>query len=99
MDKKKFDYKKITFKEMVDWFEENVETLRKDKPKDVEVFADNLISDKGGKPTLKLKKPFYELAKDYVEFENVPTKKKKKDVYLEKAKELKAKYGSKSATE
>ena len=64
----KFDYKKITLKEMVDWVTENEEKLAKDKKDLLVSFLSIALGEQDKKQTLQAKKPFYDLAKDYVEF-------------------------------
>ena len=90
----KFDYKKITLKEMVDWVTENEEKLAKEKKDLLVSFLSIALGEKDKKQTLQAKKPFYDLAKDYVEFENAPNKKdKKEDETVKSLKALREKYG------
>lgn len=89
-----FDYKKITLKEMVDWVTENEEKLANEKKELLVSFLSIALGEKDKKQTLQAKKPFYELAKDYVEFENAPQKKgKKEDEVVKNLKVLREKYG------
>ena len=90
----KFDYKKITLTEMVDWVTKNEEKLAKEKKDELLVFLSKALGEEGKKQTLQAKKPFYDLAKDYVEFENAPNKKvKKEDETVKSLKALREKYG------
>lgn len=89
-----FDYKKITLKEMVDWVEKNEENLAKEKKELLVSFLTIALGKEGKKQTLQAKKPFYNLAKDYVEFVNAPNKKiKKEDETVKSLKSLREKYG------
>ena len=90
----KFDYKKLTLKEMVDWVTENEEKLAKDKKDLLVSFLSIALGEQDKKQTLQAKKPFYDLAKDYVEFDNAPNKKvKKEDEVVKSLKALREKYG------
>ena len=92
----KFDYKKITLKEMVDWVKKNEEKLAKNQKKPLMDFLSIALGEEDKKQTLKAKKPFYELAKEYAEFENAPNKKvKEEDETVKTLKALREKYGVK----
>lgn len=78
MAKQKLDYQKLTYPQMSNFVTTNKDKLIKEKGKDEVLDFLKLLNKDGKKNTLGARKKFYELSKDYIDFENAPNKKTKK---------------------
>lgn len=93
MARSKFNYKKMNLDEMTKWVEENFEMLSKEKKEQLDMFLNNAVVN-GKRKTLGAKKFFYNMAKDYADFEEAPKgKTQKEDKVVSKIQELRKKAG------